>query len=79
MTEPRHDTLGRRALLRVLQLTKASEVATRTGASKGSVSRWASGERLPSDLYADRLETLYGVNRSGWSRKVGVLTGPSGG
>ena len=47
-------TEGRRLLLAALQATTRRELARRIGVSAMAVSRWASGERVPT-RYRDRV------------------------
>lgn len=57
---------GRRLLLAVLQRTTATELAARCGVHRSQVSRWASGEKIPSKRVQLALEALYGIPRTGW-------------
>jgi transcriptional regulator with XRE-family HTH domain len=41
-------TEGRRQLLAALQILSETEIALRCGVSQSAVSRWASGETIPS-------------------------------
>lgn len=52
---------GRRALLAVLQKTKAVHVAARLRVRPSTVSRWATGESVPSAVHAAKLQQIYGI------------------
>ena len=62
-------THGRRALLAVLQRTKAIHVAARCGVAKSRVSEWASGRTRPSLRARVRLESNYGIRAQAWDQK----------
>jgi transcriptional regulator with XRE-family HTH domain len=68
-------TLGRRALLRVLQATTGREVAVRCGVAAGTVSRWASAARLPAPPARSALARSYGISERSWMLTYG---GPAG-
>ena len=57
---------GRRALLSVLQKTRVIYVAARCRVSPSTVSRWASGERIPSTCHREVLASVYGIRASEW-------------
>lgn len=59
-------TRGRIALLALLQLTTACRVAARCGVHKAQVSRWASGQTLPSEVARAVLESSYGIEARAW-------------
>jgi ribosome-binding protein aMBF1 (putative translation factor) len=63
-------TLGRRALLNVLQRTVGVEVAARCRVSPSCVSEWASGQARPSKRAQRALERIYGIAESAWSTVV---------
>jgi transcriptional regulator with XRE-family HTH domain len=60
-------TPARRSLLDVLQRTTTSAVAARCRCSKTRVSRWASGESIPSKRLQEALHTQYGIDPAGWA------------
>jgi transcriptional regulator with XRE-family HTH domain len=48
-------TPGRRQLLAALQVLSETEIALRVGVTQSAVSRWASGETVPSEQVQERL------------------------
>lgn len=52
---------GRRALLAVLQRTKAAHVAARLRVRPSTVTRWASGQANPTPAHAAKLVEIYGI------------------
>lgn len=68
-------TRGRIALLALLQVTTARRVAERCGVHPAQVSRWASGQTVPSEVARMVLESSYGIESRSW---VASATGYSG-
>lgn len=62
----RHDTAGRRALQRVLQLHTATSVARICRVTKQAVSQWAHGIKRPGERARDVLETRYKIPPESW-------------
>jgi transcriptional regulator with XRE-family HTH domain len=60
-------TLGRRALLDVLQRTVGVEVAARCRVAPSRVSEWASGRACPSLRARRALARIYGIAERAWS------------
>ncbi len=61
---------GRRALLFVLQRTKARFVAARVRVSPSCVSEWAAGRKRPSSRARELLEANYGIRHDSWPSTV---------
>lgn len=59
-------TDSRRALLAILQRTQAQYVAARCRVAPCTVSRWASGEIVPSQRARALLFQNYGIPVDGW-------------
>lgn len=59
-------TPSRLALLTVLQRTRAVNVAKTCGVHKSRVSRWATGEDVPSTEARARMAQRYGIPVDGW-------------
>lgn len=66
----RHDTVGRRQLLHVLQRVKAIEVARICRVSKSAVSHWANGSCRPSEVSRDILATRYKIPAESWFKRI---------
>lgn len=62
----RHDSTGRRLLMRVLQEHKAVYVARVCRVSQTAVSRWACGAARPSETTRFLLETRYKIPHWTW-------------
>jgi transcriptional regulator with XRE-family HTH domain len=65
---PIHDSLARRALLRVLQRTTAAAMSKRLRVHHSTITRYANGEIQPAEDVQVRLEREYGIGRPGWSQ-----------
>jgi transcriptional regulator with XRE-family HTH domain len=59
-------TPGRRDLLAVLQRTRQEFVADTCGVTRAEVSRWATGDRTPSEASRGALFRRYGIPRDSW-------------
>jgi transcriptional regulator with XRE-family HTH domain len=62
-------TAGRVALLRVLQVLPAREVAARLRVAPSAVSRWASGRRLPRLREREMIERLFRIQQRSWAMR----------
>lgn len=62
----RHDTAGRRALQRVLQLHTATSVARICRVTRGAVSQYALGITRPGERVRLILETRYKIPPESW-------------
>jgi transcriptional regulator with XRE-family HTH domain len=57
---------GQRLLLAVVSLSSGTEVAARVRVSKSNVSRWVSGEQLPSHEHRLQLFLTYRIPVTSW-------------
>lgn len=62
----RHDSTGRRLLLRVLQVHTATEVGRMCRVQQPVVSKWALGYQRPSERVRFVLETRYDIPHWSW-------------
>jgi transcriptional regulator with XRE-family HTH domain len=65
-------TRGRRALLRILERTRAYHVAARCRISEATVSRWRSGEKSPGPKARLALRDNYGIDPKEWDESPGA-------
>ena len=64
-----HDSEGRRAFVRVLQHSTATEVARVCGVTVQAVSRWATGATRPSEAHRMTIETRYRIHHWAWYQR----------
>ena len=67
----RHDTAGRRALQRVLQLHTATAVARVCRVTQPAVTQWAYGITRPGERARAVLETRYKIPPESWYQDAG--------
>lgn len=67
----RHDTAGRRALQRVLQLHTATAVARVCRVTQPAISQYAIGVRRPCERVRAILETRYKIPPESWYQDAG--------
>lgn len=70
----RHDSTGRRLLLRVLQLHTATAVARVCRVTRGAVSQYALGFTRPCERVRLVLETRYKIPPESWYQPVRAAT-----
>ena len=70
----RHDSTGRRLLMRVLQLHTATAVARVCRVSQPAVTQWKCGHTRPSERVRLVLETRYKIPPESWCQPVRAAT-----
>ena len=70
----RRSTVGRRQLIRALQCTTATIIASNIGTSRGAVSYWACGSRIPSAPNRHKLADLLAIAESAWAMPMSTGT-----